>query len=83
MPGGAVHHHGQSAAREQGKQNVQDILRSELQIMKDPRHDPRLGVERSTAGEVQSDLAVKGRFGLEDPKEHFSELQQRVSSAAR
>ena len=51
--------------------------------MKDPRHDPRLGGERSYTREVQSDLAVKGRFGLDDPKEHFSEPQQRVSSAVR
>ena len=51
--------------------------------MKDPRHDSRHGVERSGTGEVQSDLAVQGRFGLEDPKEHFSEPQQRVGSAMR
>ena len=51
--------------------------------MKDPRHDPRLGVERSDTGDVQSDLAVQGRLSLEDPQEHFGEPQQRVSSAMR
>ena len=83
MPGGAVHHQGQFPVRKEGKQDVQDVLRSELQIVEDPRHDPRLRFQGRGTGEVQSDFAVQGRLSLEDPQEHFGEPQQRVSSAMR
>ena len=53
--------------RKEGKQNVQNVLRGEMQLMKGPRRNAGLGVERSGLRDVQSDVAVQGRLSLMDP----------------
>ncbi|GGR07644.1 hypothetical protein GCM10008957_20410 [Deinococcus ruber] len=83
VPGRAVHHHCQPAVRQQGKQDVQDVLWRQMEVVEDPRHDPRFGVERSGTGEVQRNLSVQGRLGLQDPQEHFGEPLQRIGAAMR
>ena len=83
VPGGAVHHQGQFPVWKERKQDVQDVLRGELQIVEDARHSPRLRFQGRGTGEVQRDFAVQGRLSLEDPEEHFGEPQQRVRSTMR
>ena len=51
-----------------------------LQIVEDPRHDPRLRFQGRGTGEVQSDFAVQGRLSLEDPQEHFGALRRTATT---
>ncbi len=81
VPRRSIHHQQQFAVREQGKQDVQHVLRRQVGVVEDPRYDAGLGVQRSNAREVQGYLAVEGGLRLQDSEQHFSESHQGICSA--
>ncbi len=83
MPGRAVHHQGEFTVGEQGKQDVTDVLRGELGVVKHPCHDASFGLQSRVSGQMESDLAMESGFGLEKCQEHFSQPLQSIHAAVR
>lgn len=71
MPGGAVHDQGQFAVVEQRKQDVSDVLRGQVCVVKDPHSRADLGFEGRVTRPVQRDLVVPCGFDLDQRQEQF------------
>jgi len=80
---GAVHDQRELAVGEQGKQDVCDVLRSQLSVVKDPGDRAGFGFETGVPGQMERDLPVQRRFGLKQRQEHFGQTPQGIKAAMR
>lgn len=56
------------------KQDITDVLRGELSVVRDPHGATGLRFEDGIPGQMEGDLAVEGGFDLDHCQQHFRKL---------
>ncbi len=74
---------GEFAFGKQRKQDVCDVLRGELSIMKHAGDNACFRLGGGLPGEMQGGLPVKCRFGLEERQEDFGQSLEGIHPAVR